>query len=166
MRQLRLLLGSTAQAVSLVLAAFFLGIALGNHWWGKRAGRSSNPLRIYAWLELAVGLLAVGLYGLSSIYGTLFPNVLILSEKTGIPILFFKFMLGMAFLLPPCFFMGGTFPAMTQHLYAKRTDLGRGGALLYGMNTLGGACGAFCSGFLLLGWIGFRACYVVGVLLS
>ncbi|MCA9416231.1 MAG: fused MFS/spermidine synthase, partial [Candidatus Omnitrophica bacterium] len=166
MRQLRLLLGSTAQAVSLVLAAFFLGIALGNHWWGKRVGRSSNPLRIYAGLELAVGLLAVGLYGLSSIYETLFPHVLSLTETTGIPILFFKFVLGMAFLLPPCFFMGGTFPAMTQHLYAKRTDLGRGGALLYGMNTLGGACGAFCSGFLLLGWIGFRACYVVGVLLS
>ena len=59
MRNLRLMLGSTAEAVSLTLAAYFLGIALGNRWWGNRIGQSTNGLRVYAMLEAAIAVTAL-----------------------------------------------------------------------------------------------------------
>jgi len=47
--------GNTVFAVSTVLTAFMLGLALGSWFFGRIADRSSRPLLLYALLELAVG---------------------------------------------------------------------------------------------------------------
>jgi len=51
-----LIFGNTTLAISTVLSAFFLGLALGGWFLGKTADRHKNPLRLFAWLELGVGL--------------------------------------------------------------------------------------------------------------
>ena len=49
------IVGSTAYAVSAVLAAFMAGLALGAHFGGRFASRVKRPLLAYGILEVAVG---------------------------------------------------------------------------------------------------------------
>ena len=60
MRQSTLILGSTTFAVSTVLAVFLGGLALGNYFFGRISKHHRQPMRLYANLEIGVGLL-VGL---------------------------------------------------------------------------------------------------------
>ncbi len=166
MKNLRLMLGSTAEATSLTLAAFFLGIAIGNRWWGNRMARYSSGLRVYAFLEAGIGLTALAIFFLIPVYTTLFPHALILFSGSPLGMTLFKFILGGVFLFPPCFLMGGTFPAMTQSLCDSPIGLGKHASLLYGLNTLGGAAGALIAGFLSIRWIGYQNSYWVAVSLS
>lgn len=48
--------GSTALAVGTVLAAVMSGLTLGSCYAGKLADRSGNSFRLYAWLEIGIGL--------------------------------------------------------------------------------------------------------------
>src|SRR5437867_8288540 len=56
MRQLILVFGSTTYAVSAVLSAFMLGLALGSFGFGRAADRGVNLVRLYGLLEIGVGL--------------------------------------------------------------------------------------------------------------
>ena len=56
MRELTLLFGSTAQAAGATLGAFFLGLAAGGAYWGRRSPGLVQPLRTYAFLEAGVAL--------------------------------------------------------------------------------------------------------------
>ncbi|MGD0094423.1 MAG: hypothetical protein ABSE73_31330, partial [Planctomycetota bacterium] len=44
--------GSTALAMSFVVAMFFAGLAAGSRMFGKKSASSAQPLRLYAFLEL------------------------------------------------------------------------------------------------------------------
>ena len=58
-RQLTLLFGSTVLAVSTVLTAFMAGLALGSVYFGKLADRQNSPMRLYAVLEILIGIYAL-----------------------------------------------------------------------------------------------------------
>jgi spermidine synthase len=58
-KYLSLVLGNTDQAHTVVLATFLGGLALGNAILGPQADKVSNHLRLYGWLELGIGLLAL-----------------------------------------------------------------------------------------------------------
>jgi len=55
-KYLTLMLGSTAQAQTVVLAVFMGGLAVGNRLFGKRADRAKRPLAIYGYIEMAIGV--------------------------------------------------------------------------------------------------------------
>src|SRR5437867_4148271 len=59
MRQLILVFGSTTHAVSAVLSAFMLGLALGSFAFGRAADRGVRLVRLYGLLEIGVGLYAL-----------------------------------------------------------------------------------------------------------
>jgi len=146
------LFGHTAYAVQVVLAVFFGGLALGSYVSGrfKRAGR--DPLKVYAIIEILVGLagllfpLTVSL--LTPFYDAAAPPGL----ETGGALLF-RLALATLLLLVPTALMGATFPLVVGWQSAR--DGGRGGvATLYAVNTLGGAAGAWASAFLLMPLLG------------
>ena len=58
-RYLQVFTGSTTLACTLVLASFMGGLALGSHFLGRVADRVTYRLRLYALLELTVGLYAL-----------------------------------------------------------------------------------------------------------
>jgi len=68
-RKLGLIFGTTSFALSTVLAVFFGGLALGSLIFGRIADRIGNPVRVYAYLEVGIGLFAL-----------LFPSLLDLIE--------------------------------------------------------------------------------------
>ena len=58
-REIALLGGSQIEAISVVLVAFFGGLAAGANHFGRVADRAALPLRLFGLLEMTAGLLAV-----------------------------------------------------------------------------------------------------------
>lgn len=169
MRELSLLFGSTAQAAAAALAAFFLGLAAGSAFWGRRCARLQRPLRAYGQLELAVAVTALGMLALLPafhlVYGLLYDGAILAAAErlpTLLPIL--KLALALALLFPAAFFMGGTLPILSHYLAPAAAAQGMRVPLLYGMNTVGGAVGAFVAAFVLPQWLGWRWTYGLAML--
>jgi predicted membrane-bound spermidine synthase len=59
MRELRLVFGGATPATAAVLAIFMSGLGVGSAIFGRRAETVPNPLRLYALIELGVGLSAL-----------------------------------------------------------------------------------------------------------
>lgn len=159
---LRLVIGASALSVGLVLAAFMGGMFLGSLLFARFVPRDRNPLRVYAFLEIGIGvfgllmpvllpavrLIYVGLVG----YGPL-----------GIAL---RGLIAAVLLLPPTALMGATLPAV-----ARRYSHGRRGmsglASLYAANTGGAVLGCLLSGFYLLAvwdvWVATVAAVVLNV---
>jgi spermidine synthase len=165
-RQLSLIFGTTSFAVSTVLASFMGGLALGSFLFGRLADRLKSPLRLYAWLELAIG-----------IYCLLVP--LLLRAATHVYVLtagsfggsfymmsLVRFLLCALVLILPTTFMGATLPVLSRYVVRRMERLGEGFGGLYGINTLGAVVGCFAAGYLLIGWIGVSATTAVAVALN
>ncbi len=153
-RQLTLIFGISTFAVSAVLCSFMAGLALGSYVFGRVADRSSNPLRLYAVLELGIGLFALFL-------------PLMLKEMEPVFVFFYRifieqmylfspirFALSFFILLIPATLMGGTLPVMSRYVIRTSSRIGWNVSLLYGLNTLGAVAGSFAVGFILLGSLG------------
>jgi spermidine synthase len=148
--------GTTAYAVSTVLASFMGGLALGNLWGGKLSRSIARPVRWYGCLEFGVGL-----YGLLS--PLLFRGLAELVGSVGRPLtegstsLFaltiLRFLLAALVVLPPTVAMGLSFPLLTGWL-RTRPDLGSNIARLYTVNTLGAATGTLVCTYVFLGALG------------
>lgn len=166
MKELGLLFGNTAQAAATTLAAFFLGLVVGARWWGRRVERVSRPLQTYAWLEAGVALSALLYFVLLDAYHAVYSSLFQLFGDAHLPFLAVKLVLALGVLFPPSFFMGGTLPAMSQHLVRRRDALGRTASTLYAVNTLGATFGAFAAGFFLPRLLGFDGSYLVAVAIT
>jgi len=148
--------GNTVFAASTVLTAFMLGLALGSWFFGRRADRARHPLRLYAWLELAIGVCALA-----------FPLILRLTDgfylwffqtyEPGFTVLnLVRFGVSVAILVLPAAFMGGTLPVLSA-LWAipgargeAKTETGETVGLLYAVNSFGAAAGSFLAGYFLI----------------
>jgi len=160
MKQLGLLFGNTSHAAGVTLAAFFAGLAVGSWFWGKRAGRYRNQLRIYVGLELGVAITALLYFVVVKGYHAVYPE-LYQSVHSGTWLLLIKFLLALVLIFPPAFCMGGTIPVIGQHAIRIPSKFGSTSALLYGINTLGATLGALLAGFFMPLWFGFRAtCFI------
>jgi spermidine synthase len=156
-RQLSLVLGSTTYAIGTVLAAFMAGLGAGAYVLGRQADRSPDPLRLYAKLELAIGLAGLAspfvLAQESGVYAACYvrfhgsPALLTLA----------RFLVGFAFVAAPAFLMGGTLPVAARYVVRGRNAIGHGVGLLYAVNTVGAAVGALALPFVLLPLLGIRA---------
>lgn len=149
--------GSTIYAQTVVLAVFMGGLALGNKILGRWADRLQQPLRVYGYLEIAIG-----------IYAFLFLTLDQLADKAftaaGSPILnhtlwllALKASLSALLLLGPTMLMGGTLPLLAAWLQKFSADAGRRSALFYSVNSLGAVAGAGLAGFWLVQNLGLVA---------
>ena len=164
-RKASLAFGSATWALSAVLAVFFAGLALGSYVVGLYSSRTARPLRVYAWLEMGVGLLAIlspTLFSLAdAIYGTIYPHVLHSAPLLALT----RLVVITIVILPATTLMGGSLPLFCRQFVQHRRRITRGVGLLYGLNTLGAAAGAAACGFWLIPHVGVNASiYLAGVL--
>lgn len=156
-RQAGLAFGNSVWASGLVLAGFMGGIALGNMLAAKEDGRFENPIRLYAFLELIIGVTGISLVYLLPYLGQLLaPWLHPFLERPWIlnPLrVSFAFLL----LLIPSTAMGMTLPLLTKALSKFDPFFGRVLGRLYGWNTLGAVFGVLLAEFLLVGALGVRA---------
>jgi spermidine synthase len=153
-RRLTLIFGITVYSISTVLVAFMAGLALGSILFGSRIDKRNDPLRIYACLEIGIGisalLLPLALAGLNPAYRFLY-------QKTGASLYsmsLIKFLMSAAVLIVPTTLMGATLPVLSKFIVNSVDRTGERIGALYAVNTLGAVCGCFLAGFILLGWIG------------
>ncbi|HVJ20339.1 MAG TPA: fused MFS/spermidine synthase [Polyangiaceae bacterium] len=168
-KYLTYIVGSTAYAVSAVLAAFMTGLALGAHLGGKRAARVERPLFAYGVLELVVAVFVAltpfGFELLTPLYAALArsaPDSLALISAL-------RWLVALALVVVPTTAMGATLPLLTRALEEIRGDDGvrerRLGAL-YAANTLGGAVGSLGAAYMILPLLGVRGTLLASALAS
>jgi len=155
-RGLGLQFGTTAPAISTVLAAFMAGLALGNLLIGPRADRHVAPLRLYRGIELGIGLsgLAVSLLLLRG--DVILAHAASLLAHTGGLKTALRFLLFSGLMLLPATLMGGTLPALARALVRGGVE-GRTMGILYSLNTAGAVAGALLPDLLFIPAIGLTA---------
>ncbi len=156
-KYLSLILGSTIQAQTVVLAVFMCGLALGNRLFGRWADRLRQPLAAYGFIEILVGVYALLFAFFYRVADNLFISVgsHLLTHSTSL--LLVKGSLSAALLLIPTILMGGTLPLMAAWLRKSATEAGRRTALFYAINSLGAVFGAALAGFVLVQQLGMHA---------
>lgn len=165
-KQLGLMLGSTIQAQTVVLAAYMGGLALGNRLLGARADLMTKPLRAYGWVEMGIGLYAF-------FFQTLFAAADRLFAATGGHLLthsgwllLWKAMLAGGLVLAPTVLMGGTLPLIAAWLRRQESDGSRLSARFYAVNSLGAVAGAWLGGFFLVQELGVLAAMQLAALVN
>ncbi len=163
MRSLGTVFGNTVFAASTVLTAFMLGLAIGSWLLGRHADHLAQPVRLYAWLELGVG-----------VYAFAFPTILVAVDRfylwfyqayePGFYVLtLVRFIVSLLILLVPTVLMGGTLPVLSGLWAASTTKealkakTGKGVGLLYAVNTFGAVAGCFLAGYYLIRLLGVNS---------
>jgi len=177
-RQFGHIYGNTIHSASIVVAIFMVGLGAGSYLLGTWADRryASHPeslVRIYAVLESVIALcgllISLALPHLAAIVGRLSSYEI---DSAGWHTLttasyLWRGALAIALLAPMTVLMGGTFTVLIRA--RVHSDLGSSGwriALLYGVNTLGAAAGAFLTDFVLVPQIGVFFTQLVAVALN
>ena len=163
-RLLKLVFGSTTLAITTILVAYMLGLALGGLYGGRLAARVRNGVRAYGWMEVAVGVYALFVPTLLASYPWL--NREVLAPLSFWPGAFVRFGLVLVVLLVPTLLMGATLPVLVAALTRERGELSGRVGVLYGLNTLGAMTGVLVGTFVLFGAVGVRHTNLVGALLD
>ncbi len=146
--------GTTTEAIGSVLAVFFGGLALGNWIAARSMRRVARPLRVYAFLELGIGLWALLSFPILRRLDLIF--ALVGPDPGDLTLLATRLGAAALLLLPPTLAMGATLPVVARGLVGEDRTLGRWSAILYTANTLGAVAGAYLCGFWLVPMLGLQ----------
>ena len=156
LREFRLVFGGATPATAAVLAIFMGAMGAGSALFGRKAEASANPLRLYALIELGVGVAALLTPLLLSIVRSLYLSTGGIAALGQVPATLLQLLLATVVLAPPCLLMGGSLPAAFKWVETDQ-DTQRGSlGVLYGVNTLGALAGVLVSTFWLLELWGIR----------
>ncbi|NOZ54093.1 MAG: hypothetical protein GXP08_13345 [Gammaproteobacteria bacterium] len=160
-RLLGLSMGSTSASISIVLAAFFLGLALGSYLAERLIKNRFNILNVYIVLEVIIGL-----SGLVLLPILLNLDLFMSAFSQWGSLLEFKFIVTMALLIVPTMCMGATFPVMASILVRKNAEIGLRVSQLYSFNTGGAVLGAVLAGFVFVPNWGLDGAVYIAVLIN
>jgi spermidine synthase len=139
---LSLIIGSSAISLGVLLGTFMGGMCLGSYFLPRYIDVRHHPLRVYAFLELGIGVM-----GLLLLFGT--PVIEFVYTSVGGGSIWVRAVVAGVCLLPPTMMMGATLPAVAR--FVKTTPEGVSWmGFFYGGNIGGAVVGALAAGFLLL----------------
>jgi predicted membrane-bound spermidine synthase len=170
--------GNTIYSASLVVAVFMAGLGAGSYlvgaWSDRRyATRPESLLRTYAYVELLIALMGLGISAFLPHLGQVSAFVSSYSRE---PAGWFalsatsylaRAAIAMVLLTPITLLMGGTLTLLIRHLV--RSDLSVSGwriAVLYAVNTAGAALGCFLTDFTLVPAVGLQRTQMIAVSLN
>lgn len=165
-RQLSLLFGVSIYAVSAVLVAFMGGLGAGAEFFGRKLDKGAAPIRLYAALEMALGvcvmLFPLVLAGLEKLYVAMHPGV----EGVSYYVIALRLVLAVAALIIPTTLMGGTLPALARYFVESGKGAGRHTGALYAINTVGAMAGCVAAGFWMIENLGLGNTLRVGAVMN
>ena len=156
-RYLALFLGHTSYAVMMVLVAFMGGLALGSFWLGRRADRSREPLALYAWLEVGIGVFGLVFPWYYAACHWAFVALARGAQPGPAGLLALKFVFSLLAIFLPTVLMGGTLPALAKCVIRSLSELRGKVAALYATNSAGGVAGCLVADFWLIPTVGLQA---------
>jgi predicted membrane-bound spermidine synthase len=167
-RMLSLVLGASTHSFELMLATFILGLALGGLAVRRRADASSEPARLLAWVQVAMGLAALATLPVYDFTFSLMEALLrgLARSETGYALFNFSgAAIAALVMLPATFFAGMTLPLITAALLRR----GAGEAAIgqvYAANTLGAITGVIVAVHIGLPHLGLKATLIAGALVD
>lgn len=159
---LSLILGTTVNASTLVLAAFMAGFGTGAFYLGKYADRTKNAFRL-----LSIMLLGIGILNLLNLI--IFENIALALNNLGLSLSTFDTLLFFAvfiLLALPSFLMGGLIPVTGKILISNSIDFEKRFGKIYALETLGSTLGGLFAGFVLLGLVGQKYTFYTAISLN
>jgi len=142
---LQLSVGSSAVSLGILLGIFMGGMCLGSLLLPRYISARHHPLRVYAFLELGIGLLGVVVLFVVPLIGGVYTTM----AGTGQVNLFLRAIVAGICLLPPTILMGATLPAIARWVEATPSGVSWLG-YFYGGNLAGAVMGCLLAGFYLL----------------
>lgn len=154
--------GSDTVSISLIVSAFMTGLGLGYLVGGRMADRASTGRNLRYFLLAEAGIMAFAALSKWILYDVLYINNPINNDS---PVVMYVVVFGV--LLLPTFLMGFSLPALSKAFrFGNGTAQARYISLLYFVNTLGAAVGAFVTGFVLVRLMGYESAIWVGVVFN
>jgi spermidine synthase len=142
---LQFVIGSSAVSLAVLLGTFMGGMCLGSLLFPRLVSARRHPLRVYALLELGIGLL-----GLAILFGMPYVDPLYVANVGhGFSGILLRGAVCAVCLLPPTLLMGATLPAISRWVEASPRDVSWLG-FFYGGNIAGAVFGCLLAGFYLL----------------
>ena len=142
---LQLVIGSSGVSLGLLLAAYMGGLCLGSILLARYVPPEVHPLKVYAVLEVGIGVLGVVVLFVLPIISRIY----LAGANEGFTGLVLRGAVAGACLLPPTLLMGGSLPAIARRLKTTSAGVSWVG-LLYSANIAGAVIGCLVAGFYLL----------------
>jgi spermidine synthase len=153
-RLLKLVLGNTVYATSIVVSVFMGGLALGALIMSRYSDRIRGRLRLYALLEACVTVSALALPWMLKLADHIYIWLYRAYHPAHGALLVVQIVISAAILLVPTMLMGSTLPLLGRFVTALEKEAGHLVGRLYALNTLGAAAGCFLAGFVLIRSLG------------
>lgn len=153
-RLLKLTLGNTVYASSIVVSVFMGGLALGSLVMGRYADGIRRRLRLYALLEVVATVSALSLPWFLGLVDAIYKWFFVEFEPSPTVLLFLQVVISTVVLLIPSTVMGSTLPLLGRYVTGLYSRAGRLVGRLYALNMLGAAAGCFLAGFVLIRLVG------------
>ena len=144
-QMLQLVVGSSAVSVGVLLGTFMGGMCLGSLLLPRIVSVRHHPLRVYAMLELGIGVFGVLLLFVMPVVG----RVYITWGGYGFSGFLLRGAIAGVCLLPPTFAMGATLPAVARWVETTPKGVSWLG-FFYAGNIAGAVFGSLVAGFYLL----------------
>lgn len=142
---LQLTLGSTSVSLGILLATFMGGLCIGSIALPRLNLKGAHPLRVFAGLELSIGILGVVVTTALPLLSYLY----VAGAVNAVPGLLLRGAVAAIGMLPSTLLMGASLPAVVRWIEATPRGVSWW-ALLYGGNTAGAVFGCLLAGFYLL----------------
>jgi spermidine synthase len=142
---LELVIGSSAVSLGVLLAAFMGGMCLGSLMLPRLVSARYNPLRVYAAIEIGIGVFGIAVLLLMPLVGGLYTAW----SGYGLRGFLLRGVVAAVCLLPPTLLMGATLPALARAVEGTANHVSWLG-FFYGGNIAGAVVGCLLSGFYLL----------------
>lgn len=153
-RLLKLTLGNTVYASSVVVSMFMAGLALGALIMGRYADRIGRRLRLYSLLEVLVTISALLMPLSLRLADSAYRWFFIKYQPSPTGLLFVQAAVSAFLLLVPTILMGSTLPLLGRYVTTLEQRVGHFVGRLYALNTLGAALGCFLAGFVFIRIVG------------
>lgn len=140
----------------MVLAVYFTGLTAGSALYRRLSRlRPVSPLCAYAMIEAGVGAWSLGLFLGFDQLPRLFAPFLALGAEVPLALAFLRGVVALAWIFPPTFLMGASFPAIVDALEALRVPTpGATMASFYSLNLAGAVAAAAAGPYLFFPILG------------
>ncbi|MEW5800646.1 MAG: fused MFS/spermidine synthase [bacterium] len=166
-RLISIILGNSTDAISVTLAAFMGGMAIGGYAGGKAADRrAANPLRLYGILEGLVALYALFLPFVLRSTRPLLASFYQNAQTDHITMVAVRFAICFVVLVIPTALFGAMIPVLSKFLVRQFDQLSGVVGKLYGLNLLGSTLGALATGLWLIPNLGVSKTIYLAVLIE
>lgn len=164
-RPLSLIFGSTIYATSTIIAAFLAGLSLGSWLFSKYADKIENPLKVFAFLELGIGVYGLLIISLFNILPSIYIGLYSVFSFSFSIFFLLQFLLSFVIVLIPTTLMGATWPLINK-AYVNTEKVGKGTGSLYSVNNMGAVIGTLAAGFLLIPLLGIKLSIIFAATLN